>query len=115
MTKSIGFNFREIMEIKGDTFSWKGRKCKNKLLNVSSALKHILKSVECKKEYSSEEIQTIRSLSRKRTEQKALERQRLKYDADTRSEKHKQSYNSSCGLVHRYVCTSNPASSDLVS
>ena len=62
-----------------------------------------LKSVECKKEYSSEEIQTIRSLSRKRTEQKALERQRLKYDADTRSEKHKQSYNSSCGLVHRYV------------
>ena len=81
------------MDITDEKILCKGRTCKNKLLNISSALKHIIKSVECKKEYSDEEIQAIRSLSQKRTKQKALERQKLNYDADTRCEKHKQSYN----------------------
>ena len=80
------------MEIINEELSCKGKSCKKKVLNISEALRHLNNNTDCRKEYTSEEIQSIRLCSKQRTDQKKLKRRRENYDPDERSEKHKRSY-----------------------
>ena len=80
--------------IKDNKFHCKGKNCKKGILHISAALKHIINSEECKKEYTADQLNGIKHSSGKRTEQKDLKRRREKYDPLERAKKHKKSYDS---------------------
>ena len=80
--------------IKDNKFHCKGKTCKKGILHISAALKHIINSEECKKEYTADQLNGIKHSSGKRTEQKDLKRRRENYDPLERSKKHKKSYDS---------------------
>ena len=55
---------------------------------MSTTLKHITQSKSCKKEYTADDIQELRSQSKKRKNKNDINRQREKYDPKKRSKKH---------------------------
>ena len=82
---TMGFFFILVTE---NCIRCKGKTCKKEILKMSTALKHITQSKSCKKEYTADDIQELRSQSKKRKNKNDINRQREKYDPKKRSKKH---------------------------
>ena len=73
-------------------FKCKGNMCNQKEMEMSAVLKHLSHSKPCKSMYTEEEINDLRSLSKKRKKEMELKRQKRKYNVQKQQKKYKRNY-----------------------